>query len=73
MLCKDYQKKIGTAIFISDKIDFRERNIMGKRTFHKLNDQQEDNNLKFLCTYKHNFQIYKVKLIGIKSILIISQ
>lgn len=44
------------TILMSDKTDFKKKNSMRKKTFHKLKGQQEYNNPKFLCTFKCSFK-----------------
>ena len=57
------QKKAGVAIFISDKIDLKIKNIIRNKEGHyimiKVSVQEEDNNCDYLCTQHRSTSIYK--------------
>ena len=65
------QKKAGVAILISDKIDFKMKNILRdkKRTLHndqRINPRRRYNNFKYLCTQHRFTTIYKATANNLK-------
>ena len=56
------QKKARVAIFISNKIDFKEYHNRQRRTLHNdqgINPERRHNNCKYLCTQHRSTSIHK--------------
>ena len=56
------QKKAGVAIFVSDKIDFKDNYKRQGRTLHNdqgINPRRRYNSCKYLCTQHRSTSIYK--------------
>ena len=61
---KGNQKKAGVTILISDKMDFKIKNIRQRRALHndqRINPRRRHNNHKCLCTQHRSTSIHKTK------------